>query len=103
MAHTMPDSVPVLEWGGGRLSNAGDKIQLSRPAGQDADGTQHWIRADRVVYSDGAHPDDFPAGVDPWPVEADGQGLALSRIDVTAYGNDPANWQAASPSPGRPN
>ena len=94
---------PVLEWGGGRLSNASDKIELSRPASQDADASQIWIRVDRVVYGDGAHPQDYPTGVDPWPVEADGQGQALSRIDVTAYGNDPANWQAATPSPGRPN
>jgi len=102
MAHTIPADVPVLEWGGGRLSNAGDKIQLSQPGDEDPDGDRHWIRADRVVYSDGSHPQDFPAGADPWPTEADGQGLALSRIDTAAYGNDPANWQAAPPSPGRP-
>ena len=36
---------------------------------------------------------------DPWPVEADGQGLSLHRVTPTSYGNDPANWQAAPPSP----
>jgi hypothetical protein len=102
MAYNVPDSVPVLEWGGGRLSNAGDKIQISRPGDRDADGDRHWVRVDRIVYSDGAHPENFPAGIDPWPTQADGQGLALTRIDATAYGNDPANWRAASPSPGRP-
>ena len=33
--------------------------------------------------------------------EADGQGLSLQRIDLAAYGNDPANWQAADPTPGQ--
>jgi hypothetical protein len=53
-----------------------------------------------VVYSDGLHPDDFATGVDPWPLQADGYGGSLTRIDPAAYGNDPANWQAATPTPG---
>jgi len=92
--------VQLLAWGNGKLSNGGDKIQLSQPGGVDADDNRAWIRVDRVVYSDGAHPGGFADGVDPWPVAADGQGAALSRIDATAYGNDPANWQAEDPSPG---
>jgi CotH kinase protein/Lamin Tail Domain/Chitobiase/beta-hexosaminidase C-terminal domain len=91
----------VLEWGGGKLSNGGDKIQLSRPGEAAEDGSRSWRRVDRVVYSDGSHGEDFPGAVDPWPAEADGQGLALSRISSTAYGNDPANWRAAEPAPGR--
>jgi len=66
----------------------------------DTDGTRHWIRVDRVVYSDGSHPGDFAEGVDPWPTKADGQGSSLTRLDPAAYGNDPANWDAATPSPG---
>jgi len=93
--------VMVLEWGGGKLSNGGDKIQLSKPGDEDGAGDRHWLRVDRVVYSDGAHAEDFGQGADSWPAEADGQGLALHRISLTAYGNDPANWQAAAPSPGR--
>jgi len=53
-----------------------------------------------VVYSDGSHPQDFPGGVDPWPVEADGQGLSLSRTAPGQYGNDPANWHATVATPG---
>ena len=94
-----PD-VPILEWGNGKLSNGGDKIQISKPGDADGDDDRFWIRVDRVVYSDGAHGAEFADGIDPWPVEADGQGSALERIDATAYGNDPANWQAAAPSPG---
>jgi len=94
-----PD-IRLFVWGNGKLSNGGDKIQISRPGDADADGVRTWIRVDRVVYSDGSHPKDFADGVDSWPAEADGQGLALDRIDPAAYGNDPANWQAIDPSPG---
>jgi len=35
-----------------------------------------------------------------WPVEAYDQGMSLTRIDATVYGNEPTNWQAAEPTPG---
>jgi hypothetical protein len=38
----------------------------------------------------------------PWPVVS-GNGLALSRRPVQAYGNDPVNWQVFSPTRGLPN
>jgi hypothetical protein len=100
-AYTVPAGVTVLAWGAGRLANGTEKIQLSKPGDTDADGDRSWIRVDRVVYSDGAHPQDFAEGIDPWPIEADGQGSSLTRIDPDTYGNDPANWQAANSSPGR--
>ncbi|HPC96565.1 MAG TPA: lamin tail domain-containing protein [Sedimentisphaerales bacterium] len=100
VVHTVPDDVPVLTWGPGRLSNGSDRLQVSRPGNADDGTPTSWIRVDRVVYSDGSHPEDFPTGVDPWPVEADGQGLSLHRIDPSAYGNDPINWKAAAPTPG---
>jgi hypothetical protein len=100
-AYAVPAGTQVFAWGDGRLSNGGDKIQLSKPGVADADGAQTWVRVDRVVYSDGSHPADFPEGIDPWPTQADGQGASLTRRVPGAYGNDPANWQAANPSPGR--
>ncbi len=102
-AYTIPAGVQVLAWGFGKLPDDGGKIQLSRPFEVDDDGLRQWIRVDRIVYSDGAHPQDFAEGEDPWPVDADGQGKSLNRVDPQAYGNDPANWQAAAPSPGRAN
>src|SRR5439155_25319144 len=33
----------------------------------------------------------------PWPAGPDGSGSALQRIDLAAYGDDPANWVAAAP------
>ena len=101
-SYIVPEGTQVFAWGDGRLGNGGEKIELSAPGRADED-EQHWIRVDRVVFSDGQHPDEFASGVDPWPVPADGFGAALIRLDPTAYGNDPANWQAAASSPGTTN
>ena len=91
-------SVQILEWGVGSLNNAGATIELSRPGDLD-NGLRTWIAVDRVTYSDGSHHDNFPAGLDPWPVQADGQGQTLTRISSDRWGDDPLNWQAAIPSP----
>jgi hypothetical protein len=101
--YTAPAGVKVLAWGPGRLADNGEKIEISKPDDPDGQGNPTWIRVDRVVYSDGSHPEEFPGGVDPWPVQADGQGFSLTRTVPSDYGNDPANWHAASPSPGAPN
>ncbi len=99
--YTAPAGVQIVAWSLGSLPDSGEKVQLSKPGGLDEDGTRHWIRVDRVVYSDGSHPQDLAGGTDPWPIEADGQGSSLSRTTAGAYGNDPDNWHAAAPSPGQ--
>jgi len=101
--YTVPAGVKILAWGEGNLANGSEKVQLSAPGDKNGQGDRTWIRVDRVVYSDGSHPDDFAEGIDPWPVKADGQGSSLTRIDPAAYGNDAANWKAATPSPGAAN
>jgi len=101
--YTAPAGVKVLAWGPGRLADDGEKIEVSKPDDPDGQGNPTWIRVDRVVYSDGSHPQDFPQGADPWPVQTDGQGSSLNRTTKATYGNDPANWHAATPSPGRAN
>lgn len=90
----IPPAATVLEWGGGHLNNAGETLQLSRPADLDKDGQRQWIVVDQVTYGPGLQSDD------PWPSEADGFGLSLTRLVAETYGNDPANWSAADPSPG---
>jgi hypothetical protein len=90
------DGVRIFEWGTGRLNNAGEKLQLSKP-GDQVESTRYYIRVDRVNYSDGSH----PVGEDSWPTEPDGQGKSLMRIVPADYGNDPENWIAANPSPGQ--
>jgi len=99
--YSVPVDVQVFAWGAGRLANGSEKIQLSKPGDVDGEGIRQWIRVDRVVYSDGSHHDDFSSGVDPWPVDADGGGGSLSRLEPADYGNDIINWQAAYPSPGQ--
>ena len=98
--YTLPTGFPALEWGLGRLDDAGGTITLSRPGRIDDRGVRHWIDVDRVTFSDGAHPGSFPGGVDPWPVQANGRGSSLTRIFSNRYGDDPNNWQPAFPSPG---
>jgi hypothetical protein len=92
-------SVRVFEWSDGRLSNAGETVQLSKPGDLDG-GIRRWIVVDSVTFSDGSHGEDFPGGSDPWPVEADGLGSSLTRIFLDCHGNDPNNWRADFPSPG---
>jgi hypothetical protein len=97
---SMPFGVQVFEGYSGRLSNAGERLQIGMPGDIDKYGTRYYIRIDRVNYSDGSHPEDCPGGVDLWPIGADGLGKSLSRRDPNDYGNDVINWEAAIPSPG---
>jgi hypothetical protein len=99
----MPPGVQVLEGYIGRLSNAGERLQIAMPGDVDQFGIRQYIRIDRVTYSDGLHPGNVPGSVDLWPREADGLGKSLSRKVSTDYGNDVANWEAATPSPGLAN
>jgi hypothetical protein len=48
------------------------------------------VTVDAVRYNDRA----------PWPPAADGSGFSLQRRDLNAFGDDPANWTAAPPTPG---
>ncbi len=98
--YPLPPTVQVVGGYDGFLSNAGERLQIGMPGDTDALGTLYYIRIDRVTYSDGSHPEDCPGDVDHWPTEADGLGKSLSRKVATDYGNDVANWEAATPSPG---
>jgi len=84
----------------GRLNNAGESLELGIPGDVDNNGVRQYIRVDRVNYSDGLHPENCPGNIDLWPVEADGNGMALKRKVLTDYGNDPDNWLASASSPG---
>jgi hypothetical protein len=98
-----PAAVTILEWVEGRLSNAGEKIEIQKPGTPEPGGFVPYIRVDRVNYSDGSHGQNFrELGYnDPWPIAPDGGGDSLERKVDGNYGNDVANWQTlAIPTPG---
>lgn len=76
---------------GGSLDNTGDSVELQKPDEPEANGAVPYIAVDHIDYSN----------LPPWPAAADGTGLSLQRASESLYGNDPANWVALSPTPGR--
>ncbi len=97
----VPPAVQLFEWDSGRLDNDGEKVEISMAGDLDDFGVRQYIRIGRVNYSNGSHPEDFDGVTDPWPIEPDGTGKSLERINLELYGNDPNNWQAALPTPGQ--
>jgi hypothetical protein len=84
----------------GKLSNSGEKLELSMPGDVDEVGEFHYILIDGINYSDGSHPRNLLGAIDAWPTEPDANGSSLIRKALTGYGNDPDNWIASTPSPG---
>jgi hypothetical protein len=77
----------------GVLSNRSERLSLEKPQLiPDAAQPSGWAVIDEVTY----------ASTIPWPAGVSGTGNCLHRIatDATHSGNDPANWQAAAPTPG---
>jgi hypothetical protein len=83
----------------GKLSNGGEKVELSMPGDENEFAELCYIRVDRVGYSDGSHPEDCPGGIDQWPTGPDGSDNSLTRIDANLYGNDPNNWISSVATP----
>jgi hypothetical protein len=75
-----------------KLSNSGSTIEIAR-TGPAVEGQIPEILVDRLRYADSS----------PWPVAADGSGMSLQRLNRATFGNDPGNWQASAPTPGRVN
>ena len=77
------------------LDNKGGDLTLLKPGvplGVGAEeGFVPYILVEHVKFTDGA----------PWPGPADGAGLSLQRKVAADYANDPVNWLAAGPTPGR--
>ena len=82
-----------FQWTAGVIDNGGETIQIAKPGGVDSLNVTQYIRIDRVAYDD-----DFP-----WPTSPDGSGASLTRIAAHEYGNDFANWTAATANPGTAN
>ncbi len=88
-AYSVPAGIPVLEASGSGLQNNGERLELQRPDLPDTNGVAY-ITVDEVRYREST----------PWPSGAGGSGLSLQRKTPSAYGNEPLNWVAATPTPG---
>ena len=82
--------VPIIGPFFGVLQDSGERLELQRPGAPDTNGIPPYITVDEVRYNDKI----------PWPPAADGSGASLQRRVVTAYANDPINWEAAIATPG---
>ena len=87
--YSIPPEVQVVGPYFGVLQGSGERLQLQRPDVPDTNGVPY-ITVDEVRYNDKS----------PWPIAADGSGPSLQRRNAAAYGNDPANWEAAIATPG---
>ena len=90
--YAVAEEVQILGPFAGALQNDGERLTLRRPAGSVA-GTVPLITVEEVRYLDQA----------PWPAAADGTGPSLQRLLASGFGNEPSNWFAAPPTPGRAN
>lgn len=81
----------------------GGVLVLTEFNGTLDNGGEHLVlRNESQVVVDSVRYDDDP----PWPIEADGQGKSLERIDAMQPGNRTANWAASAVvngTPGRAN
>ena len=78
----------------GKLNNSGDRIVLKKPdAPQTAPdqniGKVPYVTVDAVYYGVGT----------PWPEPAVGSSESIQRTDLGQFGNEPANWLSAAPTP----
>jgi hypothetical protein len=92
----VPESVPIYGPFSGRLSNSGEEIRMLHPDTPEGPGDANPGLVPYEVIESISY-----GIVTPWPPEAAGGGASLQRRFMAAYGNDPTNWIAATPSPGR--
>jgi len=88
--YSVAPEVIILGPYAGQLQDSGERLELQKPGLPDTNGAVSHINVDVVRYNDKS----------PWPPVADGSGPSLQRINSLAYGNDPVNWEGASPTPG---
>jgi hypothetical protein len=97
-AFKVPADVPI--WGpwDGILDNVGESLELKQPDEPIADppalaGQVPFVPVELLHYRPTA----------PWPTNASGTGNSLQRLRSLIFGDEPANWEAAIPTPGRQN
>jgi hypothetical protein len=88
--YAVPPDVTIVGPWAGSLQDNGERLRLERPDVPDTNGTGY-IVVEELRYNDRM----------PWPPAADGGGASLQRLEALTYGDDPASWTAAEPTPGR--
>ena len=90
--YNVPAAVQIFGPYGGALNNAGERLRLLLPDEPPAEQPDliPYLLVDEVDYE--------PDGL--WPVEADGTGNSLHRMESDRLGNDSGNWSAELPTPG---
>jgi hypothetical protein len=93
--YSVDAGVTILGPYDGHLNNSGEDLYLTRPGDpEDLTGEVPQITVELVEFDDET----------PWPVDADGLGASLERVDADLYPNDYINWTAnSSPTPGTSN
>jgi hypothetical protein len=79
----------------GHLANEGESLKLYQPDTPELPSSPHpglvpYVLVEEVHYSNSS----------PWPIGANGTGNSLQRLACVSFADDPANWQAGSPTPG---
>ncbi len=94
--YAIPTGTQILGPFKGKLNNDGDSLELykpdppQQPPHPDA-GFVPAILVERIAYS----------AASPWPFGAVDQTRSLQRLSLTGFGNEPRNWLAAVPTPGK--
>ncbi|MGI9244017.1 MAG: lamin tail domain-containing protein [Verrucomicrobiales bacterium] len=92
--HGVPLGIQIFGPFDGSLNNGGEEVALQRPENLDDEDLNKtsYINVDVVLYDNS----------DPWPADAAGLGRSLVRVDSSAYGDDPINWEASLELGGSP-
>jgi hypothetical protein len=94
----LSNNVTIIGPFSGTLANEGERVTLYKPdvpeiAPSPVVGFVPSIMVEEVLYSPSA----------PWPAGTLEFGKSLQRVRAQIFGNDPANWEAAVPTPGAAN
>ena len=86
------NSVILIGGYSGSLNDSGETIQLMRPDSPAANEPDFFpmLIEDTVTYSN----------ISPWVTEPAGTGSSLTRVNLTAWGEDAGNFGADGPTPG---
>ena len=88
--HGIDPGIRILGGMQGTLQDDGERLRLVRPEISPS-GAWFDITMDEVRYDDAA----------PWPQNLAAGGFSLQRRELHRFGSEPANWEAAAPTPGR--